>query len=255
MTVAGVASDLRAAIEGEVRFDAGSRALYATDALELPHAADRRRRSRATMDEVVETIDVCREHGAPIVLRGGGTSLAGQALQHRGRDRLLEVPAPHPRDRPRRDARARAAGRASSTTSATPASEQYGLTFGPDPVDARLLHARRDARQQLVRRALGQSEFHGPGPRIADNVVRARGAARTRRAARASARGETARAIAATAIAELRCCALADRYADRDPRALSRRSRAASRATTSTSCSPRRASTSRARSSARSRRA
>ncbi len=64
-------------LEGEVRFDDGARALYATDAsnyrqvpigVVIPrHAGD-----------VVAAIELCRQHDAPIVPRGGGTSLAGQ---------------------------------------------------------------------------------------------------------------------------------------------------------------------------------
>ncbi len=70
-------SALAGNLEGEVRFDAGGRALYATDAsnyrqvpigVVIPrHIAD-----------VTATVDLCRQHGAPIVPRGGGTSLAGQ---------------------------------------------------------------------------------------------------------------------------------------------------------------------------------
>src|SRR6202007_2078221 len=72
-----LAADLRAAIEGEVRFDAGSRALYATDAsnYRMPPLGVVVPRH---VDELVEIHRVCREHGAPIVLRGGGQSLAGQ---------------------------------------------------------------------------------------------------------------------------------------------------------------------------------
>src|SRR5258705_7905165 len=72
-----LASELRRAIKGEVRFDDGSRALYATDAsnyrqvpigVVLPRDAD----------DVVATVALARKHGAPILARGGGTSLAGQ---------------------------------------------------------------------------------------------------------------------------------------------------------------------------------
>ena len=64
-------------VRGEVRFDAGSRALYATDGsnyrqvpigVVLPRDAD----------DVLAAISVCREFGAPLLCRGGGTSLAGQ---------------------------------------------------------------------------------------------------------------------------------------------------------------------------------
>ena len=70
---------LRAAIEGEVRFDGGSRAMYAVDAsnyrqvptcVVLP-------RSRA---DVLATIAACRAFGVPVVSRTGGTALAGQTV-------------------------------------------------------------------------------------------------------------------------------------------------------------------------------
>jgi FAD/FMN-containing dehydrogenase/Fe-S oxidoreductase len=68
---------LRAAVRGEVRFDAGTRALYATDASNYrqPPIGVVIPRDR---DDVIATVRVCREHGAPILTRGGGTSLAGQ---------------------------------------------------------------------------------------------------------------------------------------------------------------------------------
>src|ERR1051326_5754338 len=77
-TDAGALSrELRATIEGEVRFDDGSRGLYATDASnyrQVPIGVVVPR----SVEDVARTIDLCRRHGAPIVLRGGGTSLAGQ---------------------------------------------------------------------------------------------------------------------------------------------------------------------------------
>ena len=68
---------LRSRIEGEVRFDPGSRALYATDASnyrQVPIGVVIPR----TIDAVITAVALCREHGAPIFARGGGTSLAGQ---------------------------------------------------------------------------------------------------------------------------------------------------------------------------------
>ncbi|HEX4296928.1 MAG TPA: FAD-binding and (Fe-S)-binding domain-containing protein [Devosia sp.] len=70
-------AEIEGAISGEVRFDAGSRALYATDASnyrQVPIGVVVPR----SKDEVVKTIELCRKYSAPIVLRGGGTSLAGQ---------------------------------------------------------------------------------------------------------------------------------------------------------------------------------
>ena len=72
-----VARDLKQRIRGEVRFDAGSRALYAADASnyrQVPIGVVLPKDS----DDVINTIAVCREHGIPILNRGGGTSLAGQ---------------------------------------------------------------------------------------------------------------------------------------------------------------------------------
>jgi FAD/FMN-containing dehydrogenase/Fe-S oxidoreductase len=68
---------LRAALRGEVRFDQGSRALYATDAsnYRMPPIGVVIPRDR---DDIIAAVRICREHGAPLLTRGGGTSLAGQ---------------------------------------------------------------------------------------------------------------------------------------------------------------------------------
>ena len=73
----GLAEALRSSLRGEVRFDNGSRALYASDGsnyrqipigLVVPRDAD----------DVVATVATCRKFGAPVLPRGAGTSLAGQ---------------------------------------------------------------------------------------------------------------------------------------------------------------------------------
>src|SRR5437879_9181965 len=73
----GLHEALRTQLRGDVKFDNGSRALYATDGsnyrqvpigVVLPRDAD----------DVLAAISVCREYGAPLLCRGGGTSLAGQ---------------------------------------------------------------------------------------------------------------------------------------------------------------------------------
>src|SRR5881398_1094824 len=70
-------ADLRRRIAGEVRFDNGSRALYATDASNYRQVPIGVVIPRAE-DDVAATIAACRAFGAPVVPRGGGTSLAGQ---------------------------------------------------------------------------------------------------------------------------------------------------------------------------------
>ena len=70
-------SSLRERIRGEVRFDAASKALYATDGSNYRHTPIGLVIPRDEAD-VVATVAICRSFGAPILSRGGGTSLAGQ---------------------------------------------------------------------------------------------------------------------------------------------------------------------------------
>src|SRR3954468_13958570 len=76
---AGLERDLRAAVRGEVRFDAGHRAAYAHDAsnhrrppvgVALPPAPD----------AGVAPVPVARAHDAAVLPRGGGTGLAGATV-------------------------------------------------------------------------------------------------------------------------------------------------------------------------------
>src|ERR1700681_3862480 len=72
-----LADDLRRSVRGEVRFDDGSRALYATDASnyrQVPIGVVVPRDGAARIAAGAP----CRRHRAPIVQRGAGTSLAGQ---------------------------------------------------------------------------------------------------------------------------------------------------------------------------------
>jgi len=75
--VAGLEAELRRQLDGEVRFDGGSRALYATDGSNYRQVPIGVVIPRNKTD-VMATIDVCRRFGAPVLSRGGGTSLAGQ---------------------------------------------------------------------------------------------------------------------------------------------------------------------------------
>ncbi len=74
---AALEAALRRHLRGEVRFDSGSRALYATDGSnyrQVPIGVVIPR----DKEDVLATVALCREHGAPLLARGGGTSLAGQ---------------------------------------------------------------------------------------------------------------------------------------------------------------------------------
>src|SRR6185312_16383660 len=121
---------LRAGLRGEVRFDDGARALYATDASnyrQVPIGVVIPR----SKDDVLKTLEICRAAGAPILSRGGGTSLAGQCCNaavvidlSKYLNAVLEIDAAGRRARVEPglildDLRRQA--------------EKYGLTFGPDP--------------------------------------------------------------------------------------------------------------------------
>ena len=91
--------ELSANLEGEVRFDALSRALYSTDAsvyqirplgVVVPK----------TRQDIVRIVEICARFRCPITMRGGGTSQAGQAIGEgiqvdtsKHYNRLLEVNA------------------------------------------------------------------------------------------------------------------------------------------------------------------
>src|ERR1700688_365444 len=68
---------LRATIRGEVRFDAASKALYATDGSNYRHIPIGVVIPRDEAD-VIATVAACRAVNAPLLSRGAGTSLAGQ---------------------------------------------------------------------------------------------------------------------------------------------------------------------------------
>ena len=115
---------------GEVRFDDSSRALYATDGsnyrqvpigVVLPRDAD----------DVLAAISLCREFGAPLLCRGGGTSLAGQCCNvavvldfSKYMAKILEI------DPARRIARVQPGVVLDHLRNAA---EKHHLTFAPDP--------------------------------------------------------------------------------------------------------------------------
>jgi FAD/FMN-containing dehydrogenase/Fe-S oxidoreductase len=130
LDASALADSLRKRIQGEVRFDRSARALYATDGsnyrqapigVVLPRDAD----------DVLATVALCREFGAPLLCRGGGTSLAGQCCNvavildfSKYMARILEI------DPVRRIARVQPGVILDHLRAAA---EQHHLTFAPDP--------------------------------------------------------------------------------------------------------------------------
>src|SRR5579883_2065912 len=74
---AELAAELRRRVSGEVRFDPGSRALYAAD-LSMYRQVPIGVVIPRTFEDVAATVEACRARGIPILGRGAGTSLAGQ---------------------------------------------------------------------------------------------------------------------------------------------------------------------------------
>ncbi|WP_330260542.1 FAD-binding oxidoreductase [Streptomyces murinus] len=75
---AALIAALRAEVDGEVRFDAGSRGAYATDGSnyrQVPLGVVVPR----TVEAGARAVSVCARFAAPVLSRGGGTSLAGQS--------------------------------------------------------------------------------------------------------------------------------------------------------------------------------
>ena len=69
---------LKGVVSGEVRFDAGSRAMYASDGSnyrQIPIGLVVPRDGK----DVVAAVATCKKFGAPVLPRGAGTSLAGQS--------------------------------------------------------------------------------------------------------------------------------------------------------------------------------
>lgn len=122
--------ELRRTVRGEVRFDRGSRALYAGDASnyrQVPIGVVVPRDE----EDVRAAVAACRSFEAPILARGSGTSLAGQSCNvavvldfTKYMNRILEI------DIEKRIARVQP-GVILDTLRAK--AEQNQLTFGPDP--------------------------------------------------------------------------------------------------------------------------
>ncbi|MFF3451145.1 FAD-binding and (Fe-S)-binding domain-containing protein [Streptomyces sp. NPDC002667] len=123
-------SELARAVRGEVSFDATARALTTMD------ASNYRRVPLGTVaprdaDDVAAALAVCRAHGVPVVARGGGTSIAGQATGTgvvldftRHMNRILALDP---------DARTAVVQPGAVLDRLQEAAARHGLRFGPDP--------------------------------------------------------------------------------------------------------------------------
>jgi FAD/FMN-containing dehydrogenase/Fe-S oxidoreductase len=79
VNVDALRQELEAHIEGEVRFDKISRALYSTDAsvYRIEPLGVMVAKSR---EDIIRAVRICHKYRCPLTVRGGGTSQAGQAI-------------------------------------------------------------------------------------------------------------------------------------------------------------------------------
>ncbi len=125
-----VEAGLRGALRGEVRFDAGSKALYASDASnyrQVPLGVV----VPADVDDLVAALAVCRQHDVPFLTRGGGTSQNGQCVNvavvadaSKYVNRIVDVDP---------DARTAVVEPGVVCDTLRDAAERFNLTFAPDP--------------------------------------------------------------------------------------------------------------------------
>ncbi|MEV5874210.1 FAD-binding and (Fe-S)-binding domain-containing protein [Streptomyces sp. NPDC052101] len=126
----GLEAELRGAVRGEVGFDITSRALVTMD------ASNYRRVPLGVVaptdaGDVAAVLEVCRARGVPVVPRGGGTSIAGQATGTgvvldftRHMNRLLSIDP---------EARTAVVQPGLVLDRLQEAAAPHGLRFGPDP--------------------------------------------------------------------------------------------------------------------------
>ncbi|WP_081087539.1 FAD-binding and (Fe-S)-binding domain-containing protein [Burkholderia stagnalis] len=125
-----LAADLRTAVRGEVRFDAGSKALYASDASnyrQVPLGVV----VPADAEDLVAALGVCRRFDVPFLTRGGGTSQNGQCVNvavvadtSKYFNRVVSVDP---------DAKTAVVEPGVVCDVLRDAAEAHGLTFAPDP--------------------------------------------------------------------------------------------------------------------------
>jgi FAD/FMN-containing dehydrogenase/Fe-S oxidoreductase len=158
---------LRRAVTGEVRFDAGTLAMYASDASnfrQVPIGVVVPR----TLDDVLATHRVCARFGAPILNRGGGTSLSGETVNYAVIIDNSKYLTGIGEFDPERKLVTCEPGVINEELNRH--TGRQNLVFGPDPST----HSRCTIGGNIGNNSCGihsvQSQLYGPGPRTSDNV-------------------------------------------------------------------------------------
>ncbi len=165
--IAELERDLIAAVDGEVRFDTASRALYATDAsnfrqppigVVVP----------TSVDDVIATHRVCHQHDAPILARGCGTSLSGETVNYavvmdfsKYLHGIFEV------DEQARTIRVQPGA---INEQVNVAAAPHGLKFGPDPSTHKYCTIGGNIGNNSCGIHSLEARFYGDGSRTSDNL-------------------------------------------------------------------------------------
>ncbi|MDQ2863004.1 MAG: FAD-binding oxidoreductase, partial [Bacteroidota bacterium] len=166
--VASMEKELISKIKGEVRFDYGTKALYATDAsnyrqvpigVVLPKSEE----------DIINTVAICRKYHSPLLCRGGGTSLTGSCCNvavvmdmTKYYNKVLKI------DKEKKTVTVQPGIVLDEMRKAT--KKEAGLTFGPDPAT----HSHCAIGGMLGNDSCGihsvMAQFYGYGARTADNT-------------------------------------------------------------------------------------
>ena len=163
----GLEQHLRRHVAGEVRFDRASLAMYANDSSnfrQVPIGVVVPR----TLDDVVATMVACHRYRAPVLSRGGGTSLSGETVNNavvidfsKYLTGIGDVEV---------TARRVTCETGVINEQLNKATGKHGLVFGPDPSS----HSRCTIGGNIGNNSCGihsvQARHYGPGPRTSDNT-------------------------------------------------------------------------------------
>ncbi len=162
--------ELKKVIKGEVRFDNGSKALYSTDASNYRQIPIGVVIPRSKYD-IINAVAICNQYKSPVLMRGGGTSLAGQCCNvavvmdlSKYYNQVLSF------DKKNKTVKVETGIVLDDMKKVT--EKKSGLTFGPDPAT----HTHCTIGGMLGNNSCGvhsvMAAFEGNGARTSDNVER-----------------------------------------------------------------------------------
>ena len=163
-----VEAELKSKIEGEVRFDNASKALYATDGSNYRQVPIGVVLPKSEQD-IINIVAICRKYHAPLLSRGCGTSLTGSCCNvavimdmTKYYNKILNI------DKDKKTVTVQPGIVLDEMRGTT--QKEAGLTFGPDPAT----HSHCAIGGMLGNNSCGvhsvMAQFYGYGARMADNT-------------------------------------------------------------------------------------